>query len=327
MHKFEVTELARGNDLVQWDELVSHSSQGTIFHTSGWLDACARSLGKKVKIFGCFQNAQLVGGCSLFLEKKFGIIPLASSACSMTPYGGFVISSSPHEGAYSQESFFREIVESLIHEIKKEHFFTITIRNSPEFLDVRPFTWDGWRSRVFYAYYINLENNPESHPDRSMKKNIRKAEKNRIIIEPFSDISRYYALLCEMYAQRSAKPPAPERLFTELYKLIRDQHCGEMVVARTSDDEIACGEIHLWDTRMAYGWSAVSDSRFLDSGATSLLRFDGLKRLKERGIPNVNIMMANIPRFTQSALHLNPKLVPYYQVQTRIFDDISRFKT
>jgi hypothetical protein len=321
MNKMDVAELSQ-SDLLQWDALVDHSVHGTIFHKTGWLDACERSLGKKVKIFGCFQNDQLVGGCSLFLEKKFGIVPVAKSTCSMTSYGGFVVSSSPGEGVYSQESFFRKIMESLIHEIKKEHFFTITIRNSPGFLDIRPFSWNGWRSRVLYAYYVNLENNLESHSDRSMKKNIRKAEKNRIIIEPFSDISRYYALLCETYARRNVKPPAPELLFTELYTFVRDQNCGEMVVARTADDEIACGEIVIWDTRLAYGWSAVSDSRFLDSGATNLLRFDTLKRLKDRGIPNVNIKMANEPKFSQSAMHLNPTLVPYYQIENRLSDDI-----
>jgi len=322
MHKFTVSELSRGDDRVQWDELVAHSSQGTLFHTSGWLDACARSLGVKVKIFGCFQDAQLVGGCSLFLKKKYGIVPVAESTCDMTPYGGFVLSASPGTGVHKQESFSRQIIESIISEIKKEQFFSVDILNSPEFLDIRPFTSNGWRSRVFYTYYINLDSNLESHCDHLARKNIRKAEKNRIIIEPFSDVSRYYTMLCETYARKRLKPPASERLISELYTFIRNQNCGEMLVARTPEDEITCARIIIWDTRQVYGWTAASDSRYLHSGATSLLRFETLKRLKVRGVMKMNLMMGNKPELAEFAAHLNPTLVPYYEVQRWIFDDL-----
>jgi len=330
MHTFDVTELSGGDDRVHWDELVAHSSQGTIFHTSGWLDACARSLGKKVKIFGCFQDGHLVGGCSLFLKKKYDIIPVAESTCSMTPYGGFVVSASPGTGVHKKESFSRQIIESILREIKKEPFFSVSILNSPDFPDIRPFTWNGWRSRVFYTYYINLEDNLEAHADHHARKYIRKAEKNGITIEPFSDISRYYSLFCETYARKNLKPPAPERLFTELYTHIREQNCGEMLVARTPEGEIACAEIVIWDNRLAYSWTAVSDHRFLNLGASSLIMHDYMSRLKERGIPKIDIMMANIPQLSSFATSFNPVLVPFYYLKIgwdRFFPDLAPMDT
>ena len=156
MRKFDVAELTPG-DLAQWDALVDHSVHGTIFHKSGWLDACARSLGKKVKIFGCFQNGQLVGGCSLFLEKKWGLFTSAIPRVYTAPYGGFVLSSPPSTSVHKKESFSRDIIESLLQAIEKEHFIYISIQNSPEFLDIRPFTWNGWKSSVSYAYYIRSQ--------------------------------------------------------------------------------------------------------------------------------------------------------------------------
>ena len=216
MNKSVVIELTR-SDFSQWDELVDQSSHGTIFHKSGWLDACARSLKKKIKIFGCFHDGRLVGGTSLFLEKKkFGLVPVASSTCTMTPYGGFVLSPPVHSSVHKQETFTREIIESLLSEIKKEHLFSVRIQNSPDFLDIRPFTSNGWKSRVLYAYYINLEHDLESHADQLVKKNIRKAEKQGIIIESFSDISRYYTLFSEMNARKNLKLPGPKELFSEI---------------------------------------------------------------------------------------------------------------
>jgi hypothetical protein len=327
MTNFNSRVLSRA-DLSQWDALVDHSSHGTIFHKTGWLDACARALGKKVKIFGCFQDGQLVGGCSLFLERKLGVFPIALSICELTPYGGFVLSPCPSKIVRKQETFSREIIETLIGEIKKEHYFTTVIYNSPTFLEIRPFYQNNWRSRILYTYHINLDKNKniESYIDQSAKKNIRKAEKNRIIIEPFSDISRYYALLCNTHTRKNLNPPPSKRLFTELYSFIRTQNCGEMMAARTPDDEIASADIVLWDARLAYSLTAASDARFLSSGARSLLLINILKRMQERGIPKMDIRMANIPQLSKFASRFNPKLIPYYRIQSWIFDDILSIK-
>ena len=320
-----MAELTFG-DLTQWDALVDNSVHGTIFHKSGWLNACARSLGKKVKIFGCFQNGQLLGGCSLFVDQKWGLVASANSSCVTTPYGGFILSPPPSASVHKQETFSREIIESLIQAIEKEHFMYVTIQNSPEFLDIRPFTWNGWKSTVSYAYYFHLNNYLESNLDSSVKRYIRKAEKNRIFIETSSDMSRYYALYCDTYTRKNLEPPAPESLFTELYSFIRDNNCGEMFVAKMPDDEIACAEIVIWDTKQAFSWTAVSDHRFLNSGASSLIMNDYLKKLKDRGIPKINIMMANVPQLSSFASYFNPILVPYYQIQHRMIDTMLTLK-
>jgi len=325
MTKYDVAELAPG-DLAQWDALVNNSAHGTIFHKSGWLNACARAFGRKVKIFGCFQNGQLVGGCSLFLVQKWGLVTLAYSSCETAPYGGFILSHPPGTSVHKQESCSRDIIESLLRAIEREHFIYVSIQNSPEFLDIRPFTWNGWESSVSYAYYINLNNYLEANVDSSVKRYIRKAEKNQIFIEPCSEISRYYDLYCDTYTRKNLTPPAPKSLFTELYSFIKDNDCGEMIAAKTPEGEIAVAEIVVWDARQAFSWTAVSDSRFLNSGASSLIMNDYLKRLKDRGIPKINIMMANVPQLSSFASYFNPTLVPCYEIRRRVVNNIMALK-
>jgi hypothetical protein len=322
MIEFDFEELT-GGDLLKWDELVDRSPHGTIFHKNGWLEACGRALGKEVKIFGCFQNGSLVGGCSLFLEKKMrDVLYNAKSTCAMTPYGGVVLSSPPTKSVQKQESFSRKIIESLIYRLKQEHYYLISIVNSPEFIDIRPFTLNGWRSNVLYSYYFDLRGDIESRFDSEVKRKIRKAEKNGIMIETSSDISLYYDLLCETYSRKNSEPPAPKRLIFDLYSFIRKQNCGEIVVAKTPEDEIACACIDIWHNKMAYNWSAVSNPNFLNTGAVSFLNLDGFKRMKNLGIPVVNMAMGNIPQLSKFAASYNPTLVPYYQIQYKIFDDL-----
>ncbi len=42
---------------------------------------------------------------------------------------------------------------------------------------------------------------------------------------------------------------------------------------------------------------------------------DYLKRLKDRNIPKIDIMMANIPQLSSFATSFNPLLVPYYYLK------------
>jgi hypothetical protein len=325
MEKNSVRELTPG-DFAQLDALVDRSTQGTVFHKSGWVNACGRGLLKKVKIFGCFQDGQLVGGCSLFLEKQWGLFTTAYSWCITAPYGGFVLSPPPGTSVHKQERFFRDIIESLLHAIEQEHFIYISIQNSPDFLDIRPFTWNGWESNVSYAYYIHLNNYGDKNLDSSAKRYIRKAEKAGIVIEPWSDLSGFYRLYCQAYTRKNLKPPAPMSLFSELYSFIRDTGCGEMIAAKTPEGEVAVAEIIVWDTRQAFSWTAGSDSRFLNSGASTLIMNDYLNRLKDRGIPKMNIMMANIPQLSSFASSLNPLLVPCFEIRRRVLTNITALK-
>jgi len=321
MISVDCRELSRG-DLPQWDDIVAQSPHGTIFHKTGWLNACAEYYGKKLKIFGCFRDDMLVGGCSLFIGKKWSGVSYAESNSGFTPYGGFVLSSLPTTSVHKQEMFSKQIIESLLDCIKKEHYISTVVWNSPEFQDIRAFIAGGWKSQVQYTYYFDLGVNIGSHIDTKLKKTMRRAEKQQFIFEPSPDISTFYSLLCETYARKNLKLAASKRFITNVCSFIMDQNCGEIVVAKTRDDEIACSEIVIWDNRKAYRWAAASDARFLDIGAPSLLLFNTLKRLQERGIPKINLSGANTSQLSQFISRFNPTLVPYFKVQNRIFNDI-----
>ena len=53
---------------------------------------------------------------------------------------------------------------------------------------------------------------------------------------------------------------------------------------------------------------------------------DYLKRLKNRGIPKINIMMANIPQLSSFASYFNPTLVPCYEIRCRVVKNILSLK-
>ena len=161
MPSIEVREL-KEKEFDLWDRLVESSSFGTIFHKSYWLTTIAKSLDKEIKFFGYFEDDELISGCPLYIF-KMGFFKLASSTIKMTPYTGILSKEPPTSKVRKQERTYETMINSLRCAIEKEDFDYIRITNPPSFVDIRPFTWNGWESEVLYEYHLNLKGNIKKH--------------------------------------------------------------------------------------------------------------------------------------------------------------------
>jgi len=312
MSDYEVRELKEG-DYESWDELVDKSPHGTIFHKSFWLSTCSKLLNKKLKIYGCFKDDVLIGGCSLYTY-KLNFFKVASSIINTTPYGGIVLIQSPSTKIREQEQTYSNIIKSLCKAFIKEHFDYIQITNSPEFIDIRPFTWNGWDSNVHYTYYFNLRCDIEKSISRNVRRSIRKAIKNNITIKKLNEPSIFYELFLMTFERQNLKPKVTEKFFEKMIDMLVSKNVGEMWIAETPSGEIASSEIIIWDNKRAYRWSAASHTDFRNTGATSLLLYEVFRNLKNRGFKEINLMAGNIPHLARFISSFNPKLVPYYTI-------------
>lgn len=313
MSEIEVRKLKRVEYKI-WDELVDESSHGTIFHKSFWLITCSNALNKKLKIYGCFENGQLVGGCSLYTHKIKRFLKMASSIIEMTPYGGVILAPSTSTKVREREQIHRDIIKSLCNAFDNEHFDHIQITNSPDFVDVRPFTWNGWDSKIHYAYYLIL-NDFEKRLSRDLKRNINKAIKNEINIEKSDDITLFYDLFEETFSRQCLKPPVTKEFLANVFDMLLKHEKGEMWIAKTKSEGIAAAEIFVYDNKRAYRWSAATHTELRKTGAYSLLLFEVFRDMQNKRFEEINLMAANTPQLAEFITGFNPKLVPYYGVE------------
>ena len=313
MSEIKVSEIDK-NEYALWDELVECSPHGTIFHSTDWLTMCSEASNRNLKIFGCFENDILVGGCSLFVHNLKGDFKVASSTCSMTPYGGVVLEQESNNMGRRQLHRHQNLIKHLYEALYKEKFHSVQITNPPEFLDIRPFTWNGWDCEIKYAYYMNLEKDIEKNLSKGVKENIKKALKKGIQTERRMDVKRHYELSKMIYEKQGLKPPVNEEFFENVVNLLKSKNIGEMMVSETSEGEIVASNIVLWDKKKAYGWSAASDPAFRKLGANVLQIQELFKYLKNQGFKNIDCMSANTPRLTEFIVGFHPTLIPYYRI-------------
>jgi len=313
------TRILEDSEYPLWDDLVDSSPQGTIFHTSDWLGICRDIFEKEPIIFGCFSDDELIGGCSLFVHKFKGILKVASSTCEMTPYGGFVLRSSKSTKIRKIEQNYFLCINNLIKLIKYEKYSAINIIESPDLLDVRPFTGNKWRSRVLYTYYLDLNNDALDNSLGGIKREVKCAEKLGITLENIRNAKIHNALFEKIFERQNIQPPANITFFKKVIELLNRKKIGDMWIAKNQSDEIVASRIWLWDNKRAYAWSAASDPNFRSSGANVFLFYNILQELSHRNIKEINIMHGNTPRLIQFATKFNPKLIPYYGLDKNSF--------
>jgi hypothetical protein len=301
------------DELREWDSLLTSSPQSTVFHKSIWLTTCGKLSNKKVLIMGEFEDDSLIGGCPLFI-KNFPAFKVAYGSEKMTPYGGFILRHSESTKVREREKTSFSAFASMSDGISNIKFDHITIINSPALQDIRPFIERGWNPILYYTYILSLKGDIERDISKNVRRTMRKAQKENITIKKYYDKNIYWDLNMETYKRQGTIPPFSKEYLHGLLEMIMQNNLGEMWIAETDTGEPASAEVLVWDENMAYRWSAASDTKFLDTGAVSLLMFSVFLDLKERNFGMINLLGGNVPKISKFISSFNPSLVPYFGI-------------
>ena len=316
MDEIEVRELVP-SEYTDWDLLVEKTQPGTLFHTSDWLEICRDVLSKDLKIYGCFRDGDLVGGCPIFIKNIKGMLKVASSTCDMTDYCGPLIKEGGSSKVSKRMQDTHEILGALREFLCKQGFDSINLTLSPGLEDVRPFTWNGWESSVRYTHHLNLKENVDSNLSRKIRRELKSAEEAGLKTRVSNDSEIYHRLLSLVYEKQNLAPPLPKEFFERVFKLIREKDVGYMFVSETPEGEAVAAHLNLYGKKCTVTWSSALNPEFGRMGSNALLYYNEFLDLKSRNFEYMNVMAANIPRFTDFIMGFSPKIIPYYTVTLR----------
>lgn len=313
MNEIEVRELAP-SEYEEWDRLVEEAQPGTLFHTSEWLEICRDVLARDLRIYGCFKNGELVGGCPLFVRNIKGILKMASSTCNMTDYCGPLIKENSSSRTSKQVQETHEILDALSKFLSEQGFDSIHLKFSPGIEDIRPFTWNGWDSKVHYTHHLDLKENVDKKISRTVRKDLKSAAKAGLRTRICNDLEVYYDLFSKVYERQNLKPPLPMRFFEKVFDLIRKKNIGYMLVSETPEGEAVAAHLTLYGKKGTVSWSSARDPAFGMRGSNALLYYNEFLDLQSRNFEYMNVMAGNVSRFADFIMAFSPRLVPYYSV-------------
>jgi lipid II:glycine glycyltransferase (peptidoglycan interpeptide bridge formation enzyme) len=263
---FDIIEI-KNSEFALWDEFVRESPQGTFFHSTTWANIISEYSGRKYKILFCVKNDQTIGGMLFFDHKKMFwkmITPIIlfpyTSPIFYRPFG-----EKPQKTINYQLNISAKFQKYLTQN------YGYWILDAPAFnIDMRAFQWEGASVEPKYSYVVKLGNEQKllDNFNQSVRKKIRQAENDGIIVYESNESETLIKLIKKSYHRHGLLPVFSDNAFTlflkkilELpqVKLFYSEISGKIIAARIivideetvfdllagSDDERGIGSTYL----------------------------------------------------------------------------------
>lgn len=296
-----------------WDEFVALSPQGTLFHTSTWKKVIDRAYAPAhYLLLGCFDDHNLVGGCVVLdrtrLRQRTAVTPL------MTPYTGFLHEQAIGEKLSDQVTQQHEVLTELIRWLAQNFVYQSFI-NPPHFEDTRPLQVAGYHLVPRFTYHLNVKLPAEElweRLDGSVRRQIRKAERDNFEISDLFDPDAAYQIYRETFERRNERCPIKRELFDAIAESdpLRD---NRQFFSAHRDGRLVSFIVLLLHQRSLYYAIAATAEDLLPSGISSLLIWNVIKAFACQEWNVLDFVGANMPSIARFKERFNPKLVLHFQ--------------
>ena len=302
---YEVRALDQ-SEFARWDEFVQKSPQGTLFHTTLWLEAS----GVPFRLLGCFRGSEMHGGCAI------GIIRHRTAGRpypSVTPYLGVLYPSS--NAKYVTEiSHNKEIGSAFAVFLKTEFDRVVDLAFSPEVVDLQPFIWQGFATELRYTYRLSLTNLQTvlDNMDASRRNKLVSAEKQGVQVESGADFGEI-ARLSERSFERQSLVSMHGQTVNRFEAALRRAGRCRGFLARSKDGE-PLGAVWLaWDEKRAYYLLGGYDHSAKSNKAISLALWRAIQfTATDLKLPEFDFEGSAIPAVEQFFRKFGGTLTPYH---------------
>jgi Acetyltransferase (GNAT) domain len=298
------------SEFARWDDFVRLSPQGTLFHTTLWLDAS----GLPYRLLGCFRGSELHGGFALSLV---GHRAAGRPHPSFTPYLGIVYP--PPRAKYVTEISHHKEIGSAFAKFIKDEFDFLELTFSPEVVDLQPFIWQGFDVDLHYTYRLSLESLEAvlDNMDAARRRNLFSAEKQGVQVEVgdnFAQILRLREMTFKRQGMAASDGSAAIRFESSLRRAGRCQG----FLARSKEGELLGGVWIAWDDKRAYYLLGGFDRSAQSNNAVALAMWRAIQftalNLK---LPEFDFEGSMIPAIERFFRKFGGKITPNYTIRYR----------
>jgi lipid II:glycine glycyltransferase (peptidoglycan interpeptide bridge formation enzyme) len=281
-------------------------SLGSVFNSQSWLQL----YGGDVKLIGIYDKQEkLIGGFHYFVGKR-GFLKHINNP-PFTPNMGLFFnlkSQNPAKRMSEQKAVMNALASYFIH--LKPGILTIAFQ--PKWIDMQAYIWKGFKVIPNYTYQMDLAPSMDEiskgfSPEK--RNEIKKAEKDGVVIKPETDYSIVKQLVLKTYDRQNVNNDL-ELLDRILFEFAKPENSFAFV-AWQDDKPVSCS-FCIYDNNTAYYLLGGYDDKRKHSGAGSLVLKNAIKHAKEIGLEVFDFegsMLQEVEKFFRA---FGGKLVPYY---------------
>ena len=150
---------------------------------------------------------------------------------------------------------------------------------SPNNTYVLPFRWLGYQMEPCFTYRLNdLSDCDELYQafNKTAKKNI-KAARNKVTVSDKTDADTLWRLLDKTFEAQNRKNPMDKDLVYRIVKVCEETGHGKYLEAKDAEGNVHSCAYFVYDEEVCYYLLGASDSQFRNSGAQSLILWEGIQ--------------------------------------------------
>ena len=246
-----------------------------IFIEGWWLDAVSEG---DWEVIMSKKGENIEASWAYYKRRKMGASYVTMPIFS--PYQGPFIVYPPNQKTSRRIAFEKEVMTFLLESLPKFSYFNQ--RFGPRITNWLPLYWEGFEQQTRYTYILSDLSNEEklwSGLQSRLRRAIRKASNRYDLIVRSSIETEIFHKLHEMTYQRQGKKvPCSFKFFDRLFLEAKKRNRGEILLAYDSADQIHAGVFIVWDSERAYYLMGGADPSLRNSGASSLLLWEAIKR-------------------------------------------------
>ena len=311
------TKYLTKDEYKEWEELVLQSPTYNIFDTTPWLDTLSSVLKCDIKILGVFMENNLIGGVAFNVMKRFGFKIAKVPPMSFFNSCHYIQRDTQHKDRVERN--IQDILMSITERLQND-FHYIFLANHPEFKDIRGFLWKDWRQNILYSYRVPLNNIELSLISASKRRQVKKAQKKQIAIEEIKDVAPVYDVINHTYLRQGIECPLTLDEISGIFKKVSDNMM--IYAARERENESYKAVIvYVVDYRGKCVYNLLNgyELEFPDSGANTLLIWEGIKFFKDKGFEYFDLGEAGRLSKANFKGEFYTDVVPYYLVSKSNF--------
>jgi hypothetical protein len=299
-----------------WDDFITKSQNGTIFHKLGWLKVLEDHAKMRFIPVAVNKGNSIVCLFPLFIKKMYGfrIVLSPPNSCGI-PFLGPILNI-PAKNRYNYENSYAEIIDEIIlFAEKKIGFDYIRIIQTPELSDMRPYTWSNYYVQPGYTYKFDLTRGTadiyeifHSSTKNAMMKALRK--ENLLISNDLKYIHDIRSLVAKRYEDQNKKFRISENYLRNL--LGTSVSANIESIAIINNRCTVAGDITLTDRNRAYAWIGTVSRNENIPGAGELLLWNKITEYKQRGLSEYDFVGANTRHICKHKAKYGARLVPYF---------------
>ena len=294
------------SDLAAYDKLAR--LYGTLFNCSDWLAL----FGDNMQSFGIFEDGgQLVGGLSLYQERRFGLKIFRRAP--FTPTCGPFLEVKAQNPVAILETH-RKALECVVGYIEKQSAAILMLPLDRKIDDALPFFWHGYKVIPNYTYLIDLTVSLDqiSKNMSSIRRNdISRATRDGLTVRKTTDMGVVKKLVLATFA-RQQKYVNQTVLEAILFRYAGSSNSCAFTTYRDDNPIATCFVVH--DSRTAYYLLGGYQSEEQHHGAGALAVFEAIKHCRELGLKTFDFEGSVIPAIERYFRGFGGRLKSYFTV-------------